>query len=174
MTKNERLKKQIDSIRLKIKSVVRHVEKVQSNCLMLGEKLIDSGEIELGKQLIASGYRHDNSKFHGIEFEALTGEAPTTKDDKKLKLKFAVHHHNLTNDHHPEYWNGIKNMPRVALGEAVCDWKARSEEFGTNLREWITESATKRFGFKEDDEVGKQIMEFVNLLCEKPFTEIKQ
>jgi len=173
MTRNDRIKKQADGIKLKIEAVVRHIEKVQSNCLMLGKKLIEGGEFELGKQLIASGYKHDNSKFHGIEFGAMTGEAPTIKDDKKIKLKFAVHHHNLTNLHHPEAWGGIEHMPRVALAEMVSDWKARSEEFGTNLREWISDTAMKRFGFKENDEVDKQVMEFVNLLCEKPFSEIK-
>ena len=67
-------------------------------------------------------------------------------------------------------------MPRIYLAEMVCDWKARSEEFGSSLRDWITNSACKRFGFTDKDPVYKAIFEFVDLLCQKPFeaiTEIK-
>jgi hypothetical protein len=56
----------------------------------------------------------------------------------------------------------------------AADWKARSEEFGTDLRNWIDEQATKRFGFSKDDEIYKEIMKYVDLLCQKPFSQITQ
>ena len=68
--------------------------------------------------------------------------------------------------HHPESWDGIKNMPQVYIAEMVCDWKARSSELGTNLREWINEKATKRWGFTARDKVYRDIDRFVNLLLE--------
>jgi hypothetical protein len=56
----------------------------------------------------------------------------------------------------------------------VCDWKARSEEFGSSLKDYIDELATKRWNFSKDDRTYKEIMSFVDLLCEKPFEQITQ
>jgi len=173
MKKTEKLRKEAELTLAKIRSITRHIRNVEDNCLMLGEKLILQGNIDLGKRLIAHGFIHDASKFTGIEFEYLSLQNPT-EENNKLKLKMAIHHHNTTNLHHPEAWtHGIKGMPPVYLAEFVCDTKARSEEFGTDLRAWITDCATKKFGFTEEDEVYKDIMIFVNLLCDKPFEQIK-
>ena len=56
----------------------------------------------------------------------------------------------------------------------VCDWKARSEEFGSSLKDYINEYATKRWNFAIDDRTHKEIMTFVDLLCDKPFEQITQ
>ena len=55
-----------------------------------------------------------------------------------------IRHHAETNPHHPEYWHGIENMPKVYIAEMVCDWYARSNEFGSDLREWVKDKATKK------------------------------
>lgn len=174
MKKTDKLKKESTLTMEKIRGITRHIRNVEDNCLLLGEKLIDKGEIELGHKLIANGFIHDASKFSGIEWEYMAPGIPTKEDEAKLKLKMAINHHNKTNPHHPEHWNGIEFMPRVYLAEMVCDWKARSEEFGTSLRDWIDDGATKRFGFSEDDRVYKEITEFVDLLCPKPFENVSQ
>lgn len=155
----------------KVKALTRHIRNVEDNCLILGEKLIGEGEIELGHHLIANGFIHDASKFFGIEWDYLS-IAPIKEEETKLKLKLAVQQHNSTNKHHPEAWDGIKNMPSVFVAEMVCDWKARSEEFGTSLREWIDSDATKRFDFGKNDNVYKEIMKYVDLLCQKPFEQV--
>jgi hypothetical protein len=174
MKKSDRLKKVAEATMEKIRAIARHIRNVEDNCLLLGEKLIIGGEIELGRQLISNGYVHDASKFHGIEFEYLSLNNPT-EDETKLKLKLAIHHHRMTNPHHPEAWSGgIADMPEVYLAEMVCDIKARSEEFGTDLRNWIDVSATKRYGFTPDDKVYKDLMRFVNLLCPKPFEDLSK
>ena len=174
MKKSERLKKEAEVTMEKIRSVARHIRNVEDNCFLLGEKLILNGEIDLGKQLIANGYVHDASKFTGIEFEYLSSGNPT-EENAKLKLKMAVQHHQMTNKHHPEAWSGgIKDMPDVYLAEFCCDVKAHSEEFGTDLRQWIDSEATKKFGFTTEDKVYKDIMRYVNLLCQKPFENISQ
>ena len=124
--------------------------------------------------MIANGYVHDASKFRGIEFEYLSTGNPT-EEHAKLKLKLAIHQHNSTNLHHPEAWSGgIKDMPDVYLAELVCDWKSRSEEFGTDLRQWIDNVATKRFDFIAEDKVYTDIVRYVNLLCSKPFENTAQ
>lgn len=167
------LQTQINNVLNKINHLTRHIRNVEDNCVLLGTKLIQSGEVELGKQLIANGFVHDASKFNGIEFDFLTTGVPTEEENAKLKLKMAVLHHQKTNLHHPEAWNGgIKNMPDVYLAELTADWKSRSEEFGTDLREWIKETAFKKWDFTETDDVFKKIMKFVDLLCDKPFEQI--
>ena len=65
-------------------------------------------------------------------------------------------------------------MPDVYLAEFVCDVLARSQEFGTNLREWIDDEATKKFNFTKDDDVYKKIMGYVDILCQKPFENLNK
>lgn len=172
MKKSDRIKRDAEATMDKIRAIARHIRNVEDNCLLLGEKLIERGEIDLGHKLIANGYVHDASKFWGIEWEHMALGAPTVEEGAKLKLKMAVMHHNRTNEHHPEYWGDIRLMPRLYLAEMVADWKARSEEFGTSLRDWIDEVATKRFHFMKDERVSKEITEFVDLLCPKPFENV--
>ena len=173
MKKTERLRKEAEITMAKVRALTRHIRNVEDNCLLLGEKLIANGEVELGHHLIANGFVHDASKFSGIEWEYLS-ILPNKEEETKLKLKMAVHHHQKTNPHHVEYWsNKIENMPDVYLAEFCCDIKARSEEFGTDLRNWIDEVATKKYNFTKTDVVYKKIMKFVDMLCQKPFEEIK-
>jgi hypothetical protein len=172
MKKSDRLRKKAEETLDKIRAIRRHTKNVEENCFLLGERLILAGEIDFGHKLIANGFLHDASKYRGIEWEFMAPGVPCDEETAKLKLKMAVAHHGKTNEHHPEYWGDIKIMPRLYVAEMVCDWKARSEEFGTALRDWITEQATKRFNFTVDDKVYEEIMFFVDLLCEKPFEPI--
>jgi len=173
MKKSDRLKKDAGMVMEKIRAISRHIRNVEDNCLILGEKLIARGEIDLGKKLIANGFVHDASKFSGIEFEFMAPGGSTEEENVKMKLKMAVHQHNSTNLHHPEAWSGgIQDMPDVYLAEMSCDIKARSEEFGTNLREWIDDVATKKWNFTKEDDVYKNLMKYVNILCPTPFEDL--
>jgi len=147
-------------------SLLRHIDNVRENCILLGKRLIENEELELGKTIIARGNCHDQSKFYGIEWEFMKGF-------DKEKLKIAIAQHNKTNDHHPEWWvGGIKEMSSDAIGEMVCDWRSRSSEMGTNLKEWVDSKATERWGFTKNTQVYKEIMKFINLLLEKPFKKL--
>jgi hypothetical protein len=153
---------------VKIDKILRHILNVQENCILLGKRLIEKGEADMGRQLIANGLIHDNSKFYATEWENLD-HYEGVKEGDKVKLELAVSQHNLTNLHHPEAWQGIKNMPRVFLAELACDWCARASEFGTSVHDWINGGAMKRFKFSKRDKVYREIMAFVNLLLDKPF-----
>jgi hypothetical protein len=169
-----KVKKEIDSTLAKIKAIARHIKNVEDNCLLLGERLIQTGHISLGRQLIANGFVHDASKWAGIEFEYMSGVEPLDGESAKVKLKLAIQHHQLTNEHHVEYWsNNIDNMPDVFLAEMICDLKARSEEFGTSLMDYIDNVGIKKWNITKEHKKYKRIIEFVGLLCEKPFQEIK-
>ena len=165
MKKTDRLRKEAELTIAKIHAITRHMRNVEDNCLLLGEKLIGLCEIELGHGLIANRFIHDASKFHGIEWENMSSCVTAGEESAKLKLKMAVNHHRKTNPHHPEYWGEIQKMPRVYVAEMVCDWKARSEEFGASLKDYIDERATKNWNFEKDDKTYKEIMVFVDLLC---------
>jgi len=145
----------------KIELVLNHIQNVQRNCYKLGLKLIKEGQFELGRNLIANGQIHDNSKFKGIEFEQLFYGSNMLAD--------VVKHHSSTNQHHPEYWGNIHAMPEVYVAEMVCDCTARAQEFGSDVRDWFTRQATEKYGFKMDDAVGEKIVYFLNMLLEKPF-----
>lgn len=145
----------------KILEILEHIKHVQENCYKLGLKLIRLGEIELGRNLIANGQIHDNSKFKGIEFEHLfPGD---------VILSDVVKHHAYTNAHHPEFWGGIKNMPRLYIAEMVCDCLSRSTEFGSDIRDWFDDVATIKYGYAIDDEISKTIHYFLDLLLTKKF-----
>lgn len=148
----------------KIDDIIRHINHVKDNCLLLGERLINYGKRDVGRLLIANGFIHDNSKFYGVEWDYLNDES----GDPDL-LRIAVSQHNRTNQHHPEYWGGIDLMPGLYIAEMVCDWKARSGEFGTSLQDWIEEGAATKFGYTTDSEIYRKIMFYSELLCDKPF-----
>jgi hypothetical protein len=148
----------------KVESILRHVRNVQDNAILIAKKLIEKGEVVTGKLLITNSLSHDLSKFHGIEWDDLS---KSTKN--KSKLSVAISNHNRCNPHHPEFWPSIHEMPRVYVAEMAADWKSRSEEFGTSIRQWIDEKATERFSFKKSDKIYEEIMEFVDMICEKPF-----
>lgn len=172
---SNKLKKEIDLTLDKVDSIIRHIKNVQDNCCLLGRRLIEKGEIDLGRMLIAHGLSHDNSKFFGTEWDNMSSIQSPTEDPTKVKRNLSISHHQRTNHHHPEFWpNGIKSMPDVFIAEMSCDWKSRSEEFGTNLREWINEYATKHWNFTVEDDIYKKIMKYVDMLCEKPFEQITE
>lgn len=150
-----------------IRMLLRHIRNVQDECLLLAERLIEQGKPSMARSLLANSMLHDNSKFRGIEWEYLSED---TKDKYPEQFKVAVSQHQQTNMHHPEFWSGIENMPRVYLAEMVCDWKARSAEFGTDLREWVKDKATKRWGFTPQGRVYKDIKEYLDLLLDIKFS----
>lgn len=147
------------------KSVLRHIKHVQDAAQLLGERMMENGDRDQGRILIANSFKHDNSKFYGIEWEYMGAE-----EIDKDKLGLAILQHVTTNEHHPEYWGDIKQMPRVYIAEMVCDWYARSVEFGSDLRAWIKDYAMDRFGFTTSTKIYKEIKQFVDILLDKRFS----
>jgi hypothetical protein len=147
-------------------NLTRHISFVRESCLLLGRKFIKEGRTDFGRLLIARGFRHDASKFAGIEWDYLHSGPDTPKE----QLEAAIAQHVRTNDHHPEFWGGIENLPEIAICEMTCDWYARSQEFGTGLRSWIEEHAVKRYNIKTDSEQYKWISTCVDMLLETSFS----
>jgi len=156
-----------------LRNLLRHIENVSSSCLLLGERLIEQGEDRLGLELISNGHTHDHSKFFGIEWDYLRDKYKNSEDNvEKCFFTLAMSQHQKTNLHHPEAWeNGVKGMPDVYIAEMVCDWKARSNEFATGLRDWVKDKATKRWKFTVQSKEYKTIKKFVDLLLDPQFKD---
>jgi len=146
-------------------NLVRHIDLVRAACLLLGRRLMADGRQEFGRILIARGFEHDVSKFSGIEWDYLHAGRDIPKDQMEL----AVRQHVRTNSHHPEFWGGIENMPEIAVAEMVCDWYARSQEFGNGLREWITAQAVAKYRINLESEQYGWVENCVALLLEDHF-----
>lgn len=153
-------------IEKRITKILLHISHVQENTRVMGFALLDKGEVELAKSLIANGLVHDQTKLTGPDFDELF-----QKEDKNM-LRLAIHRHNTTNKHHPEYWGGIDKMPDVYVAEMVCDWKARSSEMGLDFREWIEVEAPKKYGYAEP--MATKIKYYASLITDAPFINLNK
>ena len=154
-----------DEAKDKLDKLLRHINKVQEASYLLGRKLIDKGEIDLGVRLVSLGCVHDQSKFLGLEWDYLI------QGEFNEEAKLVARHHSRTSKHHPEYWGNINLMPRLYVAELVCDWYARSTEFGENIWDYIKEKAMVRYGISPQGKIYKWIKEFLDLLLDKPFVD---
>jgi hypothetical protein len=145
----------------KITQLLTHIKNVRELCEKLGCILMDNGEIELGKEIIARGLRHDNSKFYGKEWDYLC-DFESFKGTTELEL--AIYAHVTLNDHHPEAFESIDKMPDAAIGELVVDWMARGKEFGRPIKEFLDEVAFVKYGFNRQSDVFKKMNRFYQLL----------
>jgi len=146
-------------------NLLRHKELVKDAAILLGKRLMEAGKSELGRQIIVRGYSHDSSKFRGVEWEYLHAGNDVPKDE----LSRAIAQHQCFNEHHPEFWGGMEYMDQVSIGELCCDWYARAQEFGTNLREWIKTAANGRFHIESCHKQKEWMDEFINILLEDAF-----
>ena len=157
-----------NSYRKKLFSVIDHINNVCDAAEKMAERIIDNAgsqeDLDFARRLVQRARRHDFSKFEGIEWESLHRGS----DDPLLKT--AIHQHQQTNDHHPQYFiGGIQQMSDLQIAEMICDLKARSAEMGTDLRTYIKDIATKRFDFTVKSKVYQKIKKFVDLLLDEKF-----
>lgn len=150
----------------KMDALIRHIRHVQDAAIIIGKKLIKSGEAEFGRCLIANAFVHDQSKFRGIEWDNIAARGCIEGDEQ---LKLAIANHNRSNPHHPEYWGGISLMPEIYLAEMVCDCYARSVEFGSDIRVWFKEDAIKRYDIPKSGKVWKSLKRYLDMLLDEPF-----
>ena len=146
----------------------RHVDGVKDGARLLAERLIlrgNDGDEKLAFLLRISVATHDVSKLQGCEWPWIHQKEDTAR------LSLAILHHQQINSHHPEYWGGVDRMPPVAIAEMVCDWYARSQEMGTDLRKWVKEEAYKKYDIPPTGKVAKLTKEYIDLLLDPPFKD---
>ena len=149
-------------------SILRHKDEVLKNCILLANRIISEGSdgsANFGRELIVRGYAHDNSKLQGVEHDYLIRGSEF--------LQLAHQQHVMTNDHHPEYWlrrgMELNDIPPVAIAEMVCDLKARSSEFGTNLRTYIKDEALPRWEASPQGKFYRRMKQYLDILLDDPF-----
>jgi hypothetical protein len=150
-----------------LENLTNHINMVRANCLLLGKRLIAQGRSEFGKDIIARGYAHDNSKFEGIEWEYLHAG----KDIPKEKLDLAIRKHVYNNDHHPEFHGGFEYMKEICVAEMACDLFARCQEFGECYRDWLTKNAVEKYKINTDSQQYKWLCGFAEILIENYFVK---
>jgi hypothetical protein len=144
-----------------------HIRRVQENAMKLAKHYLGNGRREFARVLLAKANCHDQSKYAGIEWQYMH-RGPIVD---KAMLTAAIEQHQRTNDHHPEYWGGLKNMPEVCVVEMVCDWLARSQEFATDLREYVKTEACERFDFASATQQVKWIWDTIDILLPQKFAK---
>ena len=155
--------------------VLKHIKKVETNCYVLAKHYHSLGEDDFALELIKRARLHDVSKFNDFELKNL--HYPNSAQDFSKALQL----HHEKNSHHPEYYNHsrdlfsegnvgyAKRMTPVDVAEMVCDWVARGQEFGTSVRDWIENEATKKYSFSMTDEIGLEIQKHLAVLLAPKF-----
>lgn len=143
-----------------------HIRRVQENAMVLAKHFMSNGRGHDARVLLAKAACHDQSKWGGIEWDYLH-RGP---DVDAAMLQAAIKQHNHTNDHHPEFWGGLKHMPELCVAEMVCDWLARSQELATDYREYVKTKAAQRFDFRSAQKQADWIEEFSKILLPQKFS----
>ncbi len=150
----------------KLDKLLRHINNVRQNTQTLGEKLIEEGEKDVGIRLIANGLIHDNSKFYGVEWDYLD---EYHLENHPALFKLAAKQHVTMNLHHPEAWDSIHDMSRLYICEMVCDWSARSSEFGNSISDWVKDKATTKYKMTVQSKTYKEIKDLLEILLDPAF-----
>lgn len=153
-----------------IEDLLGHVERVRANGRALARELLAEGRSNFARLLLLRVHVHDASKFAGVEWEWMH-RGPDTAGPE---LEAAIRQHQNTNDHHPEYWGGMANMPEICVAEMCCDWLARSQEFATDLKAYITTTAVERYGLDKAPMQRRWIQNFVGMLLPEKFAKRKR
>lgn len=142
-----------------IEDTVNHKKLFLDSANLMFNLLLEIGENDLALGVIRRASVHDNSKFSDIEIEALSqiSEKQENKDgftnpeyklnNEQLEL---IKTHWKHNRHHPEHFNSIYDMNTLDILEMICDWHARSKEYGTDLIEFVIKRQANRFNFPSD------------------------
>ena len=125
-----------------------------------GRKLInylyDNDRAEDALKLARRCARHDDSKFESDEMQAflqLPKDGINMKDaeaEMREQVKKFVAMHWKHNKHHPEFWEDYRQMEEVDIMEMVVDWYARSLQFGTDFKKFVSTRQRNRFHFDKD------------------------
>jgi hypothetical protein len=144
--------------------MIYHVSAVRNNLQLFIDYTADA---RIKTQLEHRSTAHDGSKWLAEEFEPYVWRYWRTKwnKDGRIDTRFteafestyidryitkAVWHHVQHNRHHPEYHLDHDDMNLVDLMEMVSDWYAMSEEFGTNIDDWVAYTVPRRYHFSPD------------------------
>lgn len=154
-----------------LNDISEHKILVFKYCSKLSNFLFEKNQDELALKLMTRGFSHDISKLNNDEFYGMAMFADDTKSLKDPKEKVSdekeiyVNLHRDRNRHHPEYWDDADDMKLIDILELCCDWCARSEQFGTDVIEFLETRQDTQFNFSPEiyGEIKKYLILLTNL-----------
>lgn len=156
-----------------ITDLVIHKNLFMQSALKMYKYLCSQGRQALGLKLMRRAMIHDNSKMDRIELKNLSrienntgGESSMGNADKLLSKQqmTLIKRHWRKNPHHPEYYKDYSKMTELDIVEMVCDWHARSVQFGNDLIEFVKTRQENRFHF--ENKQFKKIMMYCEVLVQ--------
>ncbi len=145
----------LESILEHMLDTLNHKKFVIIAALKMCDYLIVEGKEDLAKGLIFRANIHDNSKLVEKEMSlmaSLYGTQSTFEDPNKGLDDFQteiIACHWSNNRHHPEHFVNKEEMTELDMIEMVCDWYARSLQYGTDFLNFVSVRQETRFKFSE-------------------------
>lgn len=145
-----------------------HKDLVLRSAWKMAMYFLDNNQHEKAIEIIKRGWVHDNSKFTQDELKQLvcindnhaSMRHAGSQLPEHMKAYLALHYQH--NTHHPEHWEDVSQMPEMDVVEMVCDWHARSTQFGTDLIEFAKTRQENRFRFPPA--MFERILDFCQIL----------
>ena len=139
-----------------IKDTLLHKKFVMEAGIKLIDYLFEQNRSQDAIALASRCSCHDDSKLGPSEMQEFL-KLP----NEGLNMKFAdmpladnisnlIRVHWANNRHHPEYFQDYHEMTELDVIEMVCDWYARSQQYGTNFKEFVKTRQKIRFKFDDD------------------------
>lgn len=153
-----------------VSDLIAHKKYVLDTCKMMAFYLDSVGRHDESLELLRKGFTHDMSKLNPEELESfleLKIKNKCFKNANSIMNDFEKEHiaiHWRNNSHHPEHFERVEDMEEIDILEMVCDWAARSMQYGTNLVEFIETRQVNRFKFP--DPMYQKIHEYCVIMQE--------
>lgn len=145
----------IDKLERMADDIITHKIYVLQVCHKVFQYLSEHDQLKLGIDLLKRAANHDNSKFNNDEFKNMAQILNSDECFKNAEYKLspeekkAIETHWKHNKHHPEYFENLEDMTELDMLEMVCDWYARSLQYGTDFIEFVRTRQKVRFKFSE-------------------------
>lgn len=122
--------------------------------IALANYLMKNNREQEALNIMKRAFEHDFSKLTDEEFYGIAkfaDEMQITKDSNNIseEKEYYINLHRDNNKHHPEYWTNIHDMTELDIMELACDWCSRSEQFNTDVIEFLEDGQKTRFHFPE-------------------------
>lgn len=151
-----------------INDLIEHKKYVLESSKRMSQHLYEKGDYELAKEILKRAFVHDDSKLDDDEMEKFLELKIKDKSFKNAnsmlndyeKERISVHW--KKNRHHPEYFDNVEDMKEIDIIEMVCDWFARSMQYGTDIVEFAKTRQKNRFKFP--DYMFEKILYYCNIL----------
>lgn len=145
-----------------------HKQCLINSCVKMINCLYDCGRDDDALALAKRCSLHDHSKLQTEEIDSFVCLPKEDHDGKPNGIltdeqRKYIEIHWKKNRHHPEFHDDYHQMSEIDIIEMVCDWHARSKQFGNvmSLVEFLNDTQMKRFGF--DAELYERILVYCEI-----------